>query len=148
MNGDQLTEIGRKAINILFVSNPKGTSIGIFIGVVLDGLLGLFSPLLKAIEWISISAIKLWHLIGFGVISMNLPAYLSRKEIDPSIKNAIAFIEEEKAKGNITEWQARQMYANLNQKVLESIALETSKQDVADKINSLIPDPDGEETNN
>ena len=86
MNTNETSEITRKAINILFVANPKGTSIGIFLGVVLDGLVGLFTPLLKSIQWLSISAIKTWHLIGFGVFSMNLPSYLKRKEVDPIFK--------------------------------------------------------------
>jgi hypothetical protein len=141
MNADNASEVARKAINILFVANPRGTSIGVFIGVVLDGLIGLFAPLLKGIEVISISAIKLWHLIGFGVVSMNLPSYLKRKAIDPSIANAILFIEKEKEKGNILEWQARQMYANLYAKVLESVTLEDVKSDSESKINSLVSNP-------
>jgi hypothetical protein len=144
MNTDEISEITRKAINILFVANPRGTSLGIFIGVVLDGLVGLFTPLLKSIQWLSISAIKIWHLIGLGVFSMNLPSYLKRKEVDPSIKNAISFIESEKEKGNITEWQARQMYVNLHTKVLESVALETDKSDSESKVRSLASEPSGE----
>lgn len=129
MNDDELSELARKAINILFVSNARGTSIGILIGVVLDGLIGLFSPILKAIEWLSISSIKIWHLIGLGVVCMNLPSYLMRKKIDPSIENAITFIEDEKAKGNIADWQAKQMYTNLHQKVLDNVAIEVTRQD-------------------
>jgi len=145
MNGDQITEIARKAINILFVSNPKGTSIGIFLGVVIEGVIGLFSPFLKTIELINISAIKLWHLIGFGIVSMNLPEYIRRKEIDPSIKNAIEFIENEKLKGNINEWQARQMYSNLHKKVLESVALETREQKATERVNSISTDKSADE---
>tara|TARA_A200000159_G_scaffold1453_1_gene1618 strand:- start:2776 stop:3225 length:450 start_codon:yes stop_codon:yes gene_type:complete len=148
MNTNEVSEITRKALNILFVANPKGTSLGIFIGVLLDGLIGLFSPLLKSIQWLSISAVKTWHLIGLGVFSMNLPSYLRRKEVDPSIKNAIAFIESEKEKGNIAEWQARQMYVNLHTKVLESVALETDKSNSESKVRSLAKEPSGENESN
>lgn len=137
MNGDQVSEITRKVVNILFVSNPKGTSLGVLVGVVLDGFLGVFSPALKAIEWINVAAIKTWHLIGLGVFSMNLPSYLKRNDIDTSIINAISFIESEKEKGNVSDWQARQMYFNLHQKVLESITLESSRQETASKIFGL-----------
>lgn len=137
MSGDKITEIVRKAINILFVSNPKGTSIGVFLGVVIEGVIGLISPFLITIEWISISSVELWHLIGLGVISMNLPEYMRRKKIDPSIKNAIEFIEIEKSKGNISERQARQMYSNLHKKVLESVALETREQKATDRVNLI-----------
>ncbi len=148
MNTNEVSEITRKALSILFVANPKGTSLGIFIGVLLDGLIGLFSPLLKSIQWLSISAVKTWHLIGLGVFSMNLPSYLRRKEVDPSIKNAIAFIESEKEKGNIAEWQARQMYVNLHTKVLESVALETDKSNSESKVRSLAKEPSGENESN
>lgn len=137
MNGDQVSEITRKSINILFVSNPKGTSLGVLVGVVVDGLLGVFSPALKAIEWLNVAAIKTWHLIGLGIFSMNLPTYLKRNKIDPSIINAISFIENEREKGNISDWQARQMYSNLHQKVLESVTLESSKQETTSKIAGL-----------
>lgn len=148
MNTNAVSEIARKAINILFVANPRGTSIGVFIGVVLDGLIGLFTPLLKSIQWISIASIKTWHLIGLGVVSMNLPSYLKRKSIDPSITNAISFIETEKEKGNITEWQARQMYVNLHAKVLESVSLEVDKSDTESRVRSLASEPSGKNESN
>lgn len=138
MNNEQATELARKAINILFVSNPTGTSIGILFGVVLDGLLGLLSPFLKAIEIINISSIKLWHLVSLGIISMNLPAYLRRKEVDPSIQHAIDYIKEQKDNNNISDWQAKQMYTNLLQKVLENVTLESGRQNQADRVNALV----------
>lgn len=64
MNAEQLTVFTRKAINILFVSNPRGTSLGVLTGIVLDGLIGLFSPFLKTISIINISIVKLWHLMA------------------------------------------------------------------------------------
>lgn len=148
MNGDQLSELLRKALNILFVSNPKGTSLGVLAGVALDGILGVFSPALKTIEWINVAAVKTWHLIGLGVFSINLPSYLNRKDIDQSIINAISFIETQKEKGNISDWQARQMYFNLHQKVLESVALESYRQEAANKIAGLSTEPSNNEESN
>ncbi len=147
MNADQITELARKSINILFISNPRGTSIGILIGVVLDGLNGFISPALNT-AWTSASSIELWHFIGLGIVSMNLPSYLRRKEIDSSIINAISFIEEQKAKGNIADWQVKQMYSNLHQKVLESVSLENDKQEKANKINLLLTEVEISEKSN
>lgn len=150
MSAEQITELARRSINILFISNPKGTSIGVLAGVVCDGVLGLFAPALKAIELINIAAIKAWHLIGLGVITANLPSYLRRSEIEPSIVKAIDFIEEQKKKGNINEWQARQMYANLHSKVLDNIVLDNNSKDTSRKINDLASQPrvGDEESNN
>ena len=121
MNMDQTTEFFRKAINILMASNPQGTSLGILFGVIFDGLLGLFSPFLDGIKAINIAAVKLWHLIGLGVVITNLPSFLKRKKVDDSIIEAINYIEKQKAKGNIADWQARLMYANLHDKVLQGV---------------------------
>jgi hypothetical protein len=137
MSNEDITELFRKSINILFVSNPRGTSIGVLLGVVLDGVLGVFSPLLKSVEALSFSAIKMWHLIGFGVISMNAPGYLRRNEVDPSILKAIKYIEDQKKNGRITDWQAKQMYVNLHQKVLENVTLNKETSDESARINRL-----------
>lgn len=137
MNQDHITAIARKAINILFVSNPRGTSIGIFIGVFLEGLLGFVSPLMKTWEWANVAALKTWHFIAAGVIGMNLPSYITRKHVDASIVNAINYIDEQKANGRISEWQAKQMFFNLHQKVLESVTLDLKTQATADSFQTI-----------
>lgn len=148
MNIEEATELARKSINILFVSNPRGTSIGVLVGVLLEGVLGLFSPVLKSIEAINLGAIKMWHLIGLGVISMNLPDYLRRNDIDPSILNAIKYIEDQKKNQRISDWQARQMYVNLHQKVLESVTLNKETNEVSHKFNKPITEPQQDEKPN
>ena len=145
MNEEKMTEFIRKSINILFVANPRGTSIGVLIGVILDGILGLFSPLIKGVEALNFGAVKMCHLIGLGVVSMNLPNYLRRKEVDPSISNAIKYIEEQKRNQSISDWQAKQMYANLHQKVLECVTL---NDEASYKLNKLVTEPQQDEESN
>lgn len=145
MNQDKATELARRAINILFVSNPKGTSIGVLVGVILHGIIGVLSPALKTIEWLNMGALQLWHLICLGVATMNIPPYLKRHEIDPSIQSAFEYIKLQQDNGNISEWQARQMYINLSHKVLENIVLEAN---AASKIENLAsPTTPDENTN-
>jgi hypothetical protein len=148
MKNEELTQYFRKSINILFVSNPRGTSLGVLMGVVLDGVIGLFSPYLKGITMIDIAAVKMWHMIGLGVLFANLPEYLKRKEIDPSILNAINYIEDQKVKKNISAWQAKQMYMNLHQRVLENITLDKKTQDLYDKIQNFETQLESEEQPN
>lgn len=138
MNQESVTEFIRKSINILFVSNPRGTSLGVLIGVILDALLGLASPILKTVEALNFGAIKMWHLICLGVFSMNLPSYLRRKEVDPSIAKAIEYIEEQKKNGTISDWQAKQMYVNVHNKVLESVTLDKGTQDTTSSLRELV----------
>ncbi len=142
MKNEIVTQYIRKSINILFVSNPRGTSLGVLIGIVFDGMIGLFSPYLKSIEIINIDAVKIWHMIGLGIIFTNLPEFLKRNETDPSILNAIKYIENQKAKKNISDWQAKQMYMNLHQKVLENITLDKKTNEQSEKIQKIITESD------
>lgn len=148
MNQDNITLFVRKALNVLFVANPKGTSIGILIGVVLDGLIGLFEPTLKAFQAINIAAVKMWHLVALGVVGINTPSYLRRKEIDPSIVNAMNYIEELATKSQLPDWQVKQMYANLYQKVLENMSLDIESEKIAQNISSITTEPDTKNKSN
>lgn len=128
MNSDQITVFVRKTLNILFVSNPRGTSLGVLFGIILDAIIGLFNPFFKTVSIINIGFVKLWHLIGFGVFLFNIVPFLKRYEVDPSINEAISYIEEQKQLGNIDKWQAKQMYRNLHNRVLENVLLNESQQ--------------------
>ncbi|NMX72652.1 hypothetical protein HBO23_06700 [Pseudomonas sp. WS 5532] len=144
MNSDASSEFARRAINILFVANPKGTSIGILLGVVLDGVIGFFTPVLKTIEWASISAIKIWHLMGLGAVVMNLPAYLTRKDVDPSIVNAFKLIDEKKANKSITKTQAELEYLALVKAVVENVTLDSNTEGQVDRVTAIASQSSGE----
>ncbi|CAK2367960.1 hypothetical protein [Vibrio sp. 10N.222.55.B11] len=137
MNTEQVTVLVRKAINILFVSNPRGTSLGVLSGIVLDGLIGLFNPFLKSVSIINIGLIKFWHLIGLGVFLFNILPFLNRHKVEPSINEAISYIEKQKQLGSIDEWQAKQMYRNLHSKVLDNVLLNKEQQELSEKIHSI-----------
>ncbi|MCO7519197.1 MULTISPECIES: hypothetical protein [unclassified Pseudomonas] len=146
MNQDNTTEFIRRALNILFVSNPKGTSLGILVGVVLHGIFGIFSPILKTFELLNFSSLKLWHFIGLGVTATNIAPYLKRHEVDPTIQSALEYIKQQLAEGNIAEWQAKKMYITLLEKVIATVALEHEAAAQAQKLNS-ITQPDKEPHN-
>lgn len=134
MNLDDTTLIIRKALNFLFVANPRGTSIGIFFGVILDGLIGFFSPALKLIEVVDHTAIKMWHLIGFGVVLMNLGPYFKRNEVDPKVVSSIEYIEKKAKELNMPDWQVKKMYFDLFQMVLKNVTLDSEKEELLRKI--------------
>ena len=141
---DQVTEFFRKAMNILFVSNPQGTSIGVLIGVVLHAFLGLLTPLLTPITWIDMSFVKLWHLTALGVLIMNTPAYLRRDKLDPEITHILQFISDQKAAGNISNTVAKEMYKNLIEEVFHNY---TNKNKKVVAIKNPIHSEDEQESN-
>lgn len=138
MNGDQATELMRRAINILFVSNPRGTSLGVLLGVLLNGLLGFLSPWLKTFEAVSFASIKVWHLIGLGIFTMNLRPYLNRHDIDPAIVKAIAHIENEKAKGNLSEWHARKIFVDLQYEILKQVVVASADSKKSREVSTAV----------
>lgn len=138
MNKNEISELLRKAVNVLFISNPQGTSLGVLIGIICDGLLGFFSPVIKTVEFIDITAIKIWHLTSIGVFSMNMPYFLKRNKVDPSILEAISYIEEQKSRGNISQWQINQMYENLHDKVLSEVMRSSSTSGTAQALNDIL----------
>lgn len=138
MNAQDITEFLRKSINILMVTNPTGTSLGILIGILADGLFTVISPIFVGIKYINLSAIKSYHFICLGVFGVNVPSYLSRNKIDKSIENAINFIEDQKLKGNVTEWQARNMYIKLMEKIVSNIVLDEENESMKQQINKIV----------
>ncbi len=110
---------------------------GVLFGIVMDGLVSIFTPLLKTIAIINLAAIKLWHLIGFGMFAFNVRPFLNRHKIEPSIISAISYIENQKEAGNIDDWQAKQMYRNLHNKVLESVLLNKEQEELSRNINRI-----------
>lgn len=132
---DSTSKYTRIILRIFIVSNPQGTGIGICIGFVLDLLMGLFSPVLKAVELINIAAVKIYHLMALGVLGVNLPHYLLRKEVDPEITKAIDYIEAQHKAGRISIFQKKQMFDELFSKLIKDATLNLDKEEnMADKI--------------
>jgi len=113
-----------RALDIVFVANPVGTSLGIFTGFVLKGMIAFFSPTLLAFKAVNFAALRTYHLCALGVVGFNIGPYFKRSKIDPRITSAIQFIEDEAEKNNLPEWQRKKMYENLLAKVLANVVLD------------------------
>lgn len=124
MNINAITLIFRKVINYLFIDDPKATSMGVLLGVAADSIISIAQPFLKTIESIAISSVTTWHLLASGVLITNLPSFLRRKSVDPSITKALDYIKEQQKEGVIPEWRARQMYDQLFTEILERVTVE------------------------
>lgn len=122
-DSDEFTQICRKALNILFVSNAQGTALGVACGLISQGLLAFFMPTLKTIGGLDFDAIKFWHLTAFWVFIFNIKPYMNRHNPDPKIEAAIAQIKSLESKGLITKAQAKIQYLELSQRVVSSVTL-------------------------
>ncbi|MBY8259593.1 hypothetical protein KW534_02725 [Vibrio fluvialis] len=122
-NVDEFTQISRKALNILFVSNAQGTSLGVACGIISHGLLAFFMPTLKTIGGLDFDAIKFWHLTAFWVFIFNIKPYLNRHKPDPKIEKALQNIKDMESQGLITKTHAELQYIQLSQRVVASVTL-------------------------
>ncbi|ENH7109825.1 hypothetical protein ABWJ26_000228 [Vibrio fluvialis] len=126
IDSDSTTQAIRKALNILFLTNGQGTSIGIFVGIVSDGLITLLMPTLKMFGGVDFYAIRIWHLMAFWVVVFNIKPYLNRNKPDPKIEAAFNHIRNQLEKKEISEHQAKLMYYALTKNVVESVTLPSS----------------------
>ena len=118
---DTFSAILKRAADVLFLYNPKGTSIGVFLGVVGDGLLKLFSPALGKFSSLDFSALATYHLIACGVVVMNIPSLFKRRELPKEIEDALTAIRV--ASPRLTEVQVRARYLALLSSVMERVTV-------------------------
>ncbi|QXO19238.1 hypothetical protein [Vibrio ostreae] len=123
MNIDDITQLFRKSLNLLFVANKQGTSLGVVMGVLSDGIIGTLMPTLKTISGLDFGTVEIWHLIALWVVAFNIKPYLNRHSPDPKIDAAISKIKDMEASGQITKAQAKMHYHELSLRVLESVKM-------------------------
>lgn len=135
---DPFTAFIKKAIDILFIQNPIGTSFGVFLGMLINTLTKLFKPLLKTISLLDFNHIKEFEWVIIGVVIVNFPTLFTRPKFDQGIEGAFIFIREAKKSGKLSDTEIRQMYRNLYIKVLDKINLDESTNREMTQIEEII----------
>jgi len=98
--GDSFTAFVSRAGDILFVQNPKGTSVGAFCGIFADGVLKFFSPALSRFrEWIAPERINVFYMVATGIFIFNVPSLLRRRQLPNSVEDAFEAIRRMKREG-------------------------------------------------
>ena len=131
---DRLTYTAKLATDILLVKNAVGTSMGALAGVILDGAISGAAPFLAAASALKQSGVTVAHWIAVGIFGFNFRTWMRRDEIDPKIKEALQFIEEQVRLGRITRAQAKLRYSELVTKVVEGVRLEA---ETAERVKKL-----------
>ncbi|WP_148040305.1 hypothetical protein [Marichromatium sp. AB31] len=134
---DKASAIIKISTDILFVRNPVGTSMGVVFGIVLHAITSLFTPFLQSIEFIKLSALNILHYMALGVFGFNVKHFKNQHKINPEIEEAIKFIENQEAKGNISKLEAKLRYRELVSKVVENVQLDKSTKQAVEAIRGL-----------
>ena len=131
---DKLSYAGKLATDILFVRNPVGTSMGALLGIIIDGATSVLISALPAMQALKDSGISLFHYLAVGIFGFNVKTFLRKDEIDPKIKEALQFIENQVRQGRITRGQARLKFNEIITKVVENVKLDPT---TAERLNKL-----------
>ena len=117
---DVFTSLLKRAVDMLFVLNPKGTSVGAFLGIVLDGAVRFLSPILRRNQSYDLSGVHTYHFMAAGVVVLNIPMLFRRRELPPEIEHSLTAIRV--AKSHLTPVQVRMQYLALLNDVLERVS--------------------------
>ena len=118
---DSLTGFAKRATDILFVQNPKGTALGVLFGFILHGLVLLFNPTLSRLTAVDFNKVYTVYYIFFGMFIFNIHSFFKRKEFSPEIEKAFDAIRAARKSGNMGALEAKIEYRKLIQKVLEEV---------------------------
>ncbi len=126
---DRLTASIKLATDILFVKNPVGTSMGIFLGIILHGLVSLLAPLIASIKYLETSSLNLAHYMAVGIFGFNIRSFKSRHKISPEIEEAFNLIKQMEQSKKITKVEAKEHYRVLIGKVVANTQLNIQTQE-------------------
>ena len=122
----ELSQMVKRATDILFVFNPKGTSVGVFAGIFLDGAVKALSPtLLRNYQYLNLAALTTYHFIVAGVLLLNIPLLFRRRHLPKDIEDAFEVIR--RTKTHMSQIQIRMQYLALCSEVISRIRVPRSK---------------------
>jgi hypothetical protein len=120
---DKITLFLNRAIDILFLKHPLRTSIGMLIGLFIDGLAIVFKPIIYEIDWINIENIKIYHYLSAGILIVHFPTLISyifsKPTIDESVSESIKLIKT----SGFSKTEQKLYYRKLIEKVLQRVIL-------------------------
>ncbi len=135
------TRIIRISLNFIFVREPARTSLGVFMGVLLQAIITLLNPLLSQYNNIvDFASLSIFQYTIFGIILVYLPLIISfifseKTQInDESVEMLLRTIDRIKEDGKLTDEQVQPLYLKVIEKVVEKTQL---KQDVQKELNEI-----------
>lgn len=121
------------ALNFLFIRHPARTALGIFFGTALSTLAKLFSPALKHQKIIDPAAVSSLEMLLLGVFLAHLTTvmelFTKRTYLSENEEKALEMIRIAKERGQITDWEAKNLYVKLCENVLANAELKQSTKD-------------------
>ena len=131
---DTVTRIINAALNIIFVGYPARTSLGALFGTFLAIGKKIFSPTISKISSrIDLASLTAWDFMFLGIALFHIPTFFStltnKYRLGENEEKAFQLIRRGVRDGQITEFQARDMYFNLMETILKNVDLKQSTKE-------------------
>lgn len=120
---DAISKFFCRAMDILFVSNPKNTSLGVLFGVIVKQVSDLIFNALNII-------IRLSYIlcISLGVFSFNIPSLFRKHKVDESLEAAMYYISKAQNNGKFSAKEKREQWRDFVNLVNERTQTELTKE--------------------
>lgn len=118
---DTVTAALGRALDILFVQNPRGTSLGIFVGISAYGGFQMITPIAERIrEWIDPARVNVYYFIAAGIAAFNLPSLFRRRRLSDDIEDAYEAVHRLKRQG-VSKVQIKMQYLAIANVVVQRV---------------------------
>ena len=122
---DTTTRFFRRAIDVLLLTHPQRTALGTIFGLSIDVMIRLFSPYLKTLSWIDVTAVEQWQYIILGILFLHIPTIIilfqQRPELPEEIETIFSAIKKAQTEG-VPKHQLNPLYRKLCEKVLMNLS--------------------------
>jgi hypothetical protein len=117
---DVLTSTVRRASDILFVENPRGTSVGAFFGVAAHATVSVFEPFFRRFAGVIDATRLTWYgAVAVGVFLFNIPTIFRKRQLPKEIEDEFEVIR--RLKKELPAWQIKARYLSLCERVTANV---------------------------
>lgn len=126
---DWLTKALGRYIDIVFVDNPIGTSMGALGGAILVLLTRLLAPLLRRMTVIDVLAPHPILYICLGIFSANLKRFIRGDSLPAALEARLRLIRDELRAKRISKREAQALYKELLEEAVAEVVRQRAPRD-------------------
>lgn len=132
---DTGTQFIKRSLDTLLLAHPVRTTTGALVGISINIIISLFSPLLNKLSWLDFSAIEQWKFVILGIVLLHIPTikmlFQQKPDFPEEVEKAFIAIKRAKSEG-LPSAQINPLYRSLCEKVLVNMAINEMPSDKND----------------
>jgi hypothetical protein len=114
--------VALRILDALLVRNPERTAVGVAIGFGIDGVLGVFQPLMVS-RGLDLSRFEWWASVCLGLVLVHLPFVVWSVRHKPLISDELESLIKLIERTNIGELEKRTAYRRVVNKCIDEFSL-------------------------